>query len=361
ATGIDIRYRENRGYTISGTVTGQAASETGTSVMLTRAASGALESVTVSLPNSPNRGFILTSVPEGDYYIAAVAGNALEGSSVAASAARKVTVKGADVTGIELTLAPMGSLSGRVAVEPAPGASSTPECKSAHPSSVEEIVVLAQSDRKDRPKDEPELLADYATSTPNAKGEFLIRFLEQGQKRIVVRLPGEQWYARAITLPAKDARSRAVDLARDGFSLKAGESLTGAVITLGEGAAALSGRVVAGKEESIPSARMRIHIVPAEALSGDETLRYTETRAQRDGTFKFTNLAPGRYWIVIRPLSDDESIESLSRPVSWDASGRTGLRFEGEAMGNAVELKPCQRVTDFILRYTPPVRPTKKK
>lgn len=360
ATGIDIRYRENRGYAISGTIKGQSTSTAGISVMLTRAASGALEGIAFVLPNSPNHGFILTSVSEGDYYIAAVAGNTMEGTSVAASVARRVSVKGADVTGIELALTPLGSVSGRVLVEPAPGADSRAECKTARPASVEEVALMAQSDRKDRPKDEPELLASYATSTPNAKGEFVIRFLEQGQKRMVMKLPGEQWYARAITLSATPA-SRTVDLARDGFSLKQGESVNGITITLSEGAASLSGKVVMGKEETIPAGRMRVHLVPAEALSADETLRFAETTAQPDGTFKFTNLAPGRYWIIVRPMPDEESLETASRPVAWDASGRAGLRFEGEALANAVELKPCQRVADFLLRYTPPVKPTTKK
>ncbi len=365
ATGVDIRYRENRGYAISGTVTGQASSQAATSVVLTRAANGAMEGFALALPNSPNRGFILTSVPEGDYYITAVAGNALEGTSVASSAARRVSVKGADVTGVELTLAPLGSISGRITVEPAPGADSRAECKTARPASVEEIALAAQSDRKDRSKDEPELMAAYATSTPDAKGEFLIRFLEQGQKRMVVKLPGEQWYIRAITLPATNAAatnaaSRAVDLAKEGFSLKPGEAVNGITITLGEGAATLSGKIVTGKEETIPAARMRIHLVPAEALSADETLRFAEATAQPDGTFKFTNLAPGRYWIVVRPLAEEESIEGASRPVAWDASGRAGLRFEGEALANAVELKLCQKVADFLLRYTPPIKPVKK-
>ncbi|HEY7545153.1 MAG TPA: hypothetical protein VID27_09735 [Blastocatellia bacterium] len=360
ATGIDIRYRENRGYTVSGTVTGQIASETATSIMLIRAATGALEGVAIAQPNSSNHGFMLTSVSEGDYYINAVTGNALEGTSTGASASRRISVRGADVTGIELALLPLGSVSGRVTVEPAPGADSRAECKPARPASVEEIALMAQSDRKDRPKDEPDLLASNATSTPNAKGEFLIRFLEQGQKRMVLKLPGEQWYARAITLQAS-AASRTLDLARDGFSLKPGESLNGVNIILKEGAASLSGRVVTGKEESIPATRLRIHLVPAEALSADETLRYAETTAQSDGTFKFANLAPGRYWIVVRQMAEEESIESPSRPVAWDANGRAGLRFEGEAVGSSIELKPCQKIADFLPRYTPPVKPTTKR
>lgn len=365
ATGIDIRYRENRGYAISGTITGQAASEAATSIMLTRASSGALEGFAFSLPNSPSRGFIITSVSEGDYYITAVTGNTMEGANVASSPSRRVSVKGADVTGIELALTSLGSVSGRITVEPSPGADSRAECKLGRPASVEEIALMAQSDRKDRPKDEPELLASYSTSTPNAKGEFLIRFLERGQKRMVLKLPGEQWYARAITLPATTAApatpaSRAVDLARDGFSLKQGESVNGITITLSEGAASLSGKVVTGKEESIPPGRMRIHLIPAEALSADEVLRFAETTAQSDGTFKFANLAPGRYWIFVRPMAEEESIESVSRPVAWDASGRVGLRFEGEAVGNAFDLKPCQKVADFLLRYTPPAKPAKR-
>ncbi len=137
--------------------------------------------------------------------------------------------------------------------------------------------------------------------------------------------------------------------------------MKGLMVSLSQGAATLAGRVVVGRDEATPPGRMRIHLVPAEKESADDTLRYAEATAQSDGTFKFTNLAPGRYLVVARPLAEEESIESDIRPLAWDAGGRAGLRFEGEALGNAVELKPCQKVADFLLHYTPPVKPTPRK
>jgi hypothetical protein len=106
---------------------------------------------------------------------------------------------------------------------------------------------------------------------------------------------------------------------------------------------------------------MRVYLVPAEEGAADLTLRYAETIAQSDGAFKFAGVAPGRYHLVARPLDEEESLEAESKPIFWEAGGRAGLRFEGEALGNAVELRGCQRATGYVLRYVPPIKPRPKK
>ena len=76
--------------------------------------------------------------------------------------------------------------------------------------------------------------------------------------------------------------------------------------------------------------RLRVHLVPAEKEATEDTLRYFEATAKGDSSFEFRNLPPGRYWVVVRAIPDEESPENPPQPLAWDAGGRAGLRFEGE-------------------------------
>jgi hypothetical protein len=102
---------------------------------------------------------------------------------------------------------------------------------------------------------------------------------------------------------------------------------------------------------------MRVHLVPAEQEAADEVLRYFETEVATDGAFSLINLPPGKYWLVAREISDQEQKETDHKPLAWDAGSRTALRFEGEATKKVVELTSCQRMADYVLKYTPLVAP----
>ncbi len=366
AAGIDIRYRDNRGYAVSGAIIG--ANEVKTDaviILLTRASTGNIESTSFVFPNSPERGFLLNSVPDGEYYIAAMAGGESRDSAGSASPPRRVTVRGADVTGIELTLALLGSVSGQVVLERAVELANRPECKPARPSTLQEIILQTKADKSERPKDEPDsLFAVYGDASPDEKGQFKIRLVEAGQKYLAIKLPGEDWFVRSIILPPPTPGGKPLNAGKDGFKLKPGEQVTGLRVIISDGAATFAGKVIIPKEEETLPARLRVHLVPAEKEAADDTLRYGETLVKGDGLFKFTNVAPGKYWVVFRPLPDDESLETETKPVAWDAGGRTGLRFEGEAAGLTIEIKACDRIQNHELKYMPPMKvskPTPKK
>jgi hypothetical protein len=155
----------------------------------------------------------------------------------------------------------------------------------------------------------------------------------------VWHLPSESWYVRSVT----SANKPVADAGRGGLALKAGEKLTGLTVTVAEGAAVLKGRVVAAS-----SARLRVHLIPAEREAAEDALRYAEAVAT-GGAFSFANVAPGRYYLLARP--EDEIESGPPRPPAWDAEARARLRREAEAANVAVELKPCARVSDFALRY----------
>jgi protocatechuate 3,4-dioxygenase beta subunit len=357
ATGIDIRYRDNVGHTISGTVSGPAGQIIpGFAVTLNHAATGASVGWTMTMTPGGNGAFSFDGVPDGEYELAAVSDS--ESDHVVASPARRVTVRGSDVTGVELVASPLGSIGGRVTLEPATAAPPRPACEQKRPASIGETVLAIRSDERGKAGSSPFAKLPFNLFTMNSdsavddKGEFLIRPLDGGRYRIAAQLPTADWFVRSVTLPAAGAAGQAKDAARDGIPVKAGEQVTGVVITLADDAAGLRGRVVASKEGAQLPQRMRVHLVPAEREHSDAVLRYAESGTQPDGGFSFSNLAPGKYWVIARPVSDDAD-EGEIRPAAWDAAGRADLRREGEAGSAVIELQPCQRVLDHVLKYAP--------
>jgi hypothetical protein len=93
--------------------------------------------------------------------------------------------------------------------------------------------------------------------------------------------------------------------------------------------------------------------------TADDLLRYAEAAVQSDGAFALTNVAPGRYWLIAREVSEVEAKERSPRRLSWTLSSRATLRREAEASNILLDLKPCQRVVDYELRYAPLTAPAK--
>lgn len=373
ATGIDIRYRSNRGYSISGTVTGSGgAMPQGTSVLLARASSGMVEATSTALPARDQNKFFFESLLDGEYVVTAMSANqssmalSPDGISASISQPRRVTVKGADVTGIELTLEPLASIAGRVVLEPLQDAKQKAECKNLRTPPLEEVVLSARDQNKQDLVDPMTFntLSSFMKTTPSDRGEFVLSLLRPGVQRVQVELPGEHLYLKSMILPHADPKSKPIDVAKAGVTLKSGDKVKGLVLTFSEGAPGLRGKIVVGEKNSEPTSKMRVHVVPAEPEAVDEVLRYYEAEAAADGSFSFNNLAPGKYWLVAREVSDQEQKETDHRPLAWDAGSRTALRFEGEATKKVVELTTCQRMTDYVLKYTPlipPKSPLKKQ
>src|SRR5712692_1595188 len=159
-TNIDIRYRDNRGHSISGTVSGSKGSgQEGISVVLTRAGSGIVEATTFVIPSTKEKGIDFDALLDSKYFVTATAGSRAmlegsEGMSVSFSPSLHVTISGTDVTGIELTLEPLGSIAGRAAFEPLQDTAQKPECKSNRRARVEELVISAQSEGKRQLEDQ---------------------------------------------------------------------------------------------------------------------------------------------------------------------------------------------------------------
>jgi hypothetical protein len=359
ATGIDIRYRGERGRVVSGTVAGVGAPSAGVSnvgVTLTSLSTGNVIGSSGVRPGENANAFAIYGVTDGEYEIIA---RHLDFNSVeaAASLPRRITVKGADVTGIELRLAPMASISGKITLETAPEA-----CENRRKSTLEEI--LLQSRRDDRTSGAaassgvPQL--DIA---PNEKGDFTFFNLRDGRYFLDPKLPNDSWYVKSISAnapapAAASARGPArpatpIDASRNGVTLKSGEKLTGLSLIVTDGAASLRGKVVAQVEGARLPSRLRVHLIPAEDAAADSVLRYAETGVRGDLSFVLNNLAPGKYWLVARVAPDDEPVDRPSMPLAWDANERAKLRREAMAVKNEVELQACGRVSDYVLRFKP--------
>lgn len=365
-TGIDIRYRDHRGHSISGSVSGSTgSSQESFSVLLTRASNGIVEATTYVLKSGSEKGFAFDAVLDGEYLVTAMGGGGgamLEGQNLSLLLSRpvRVTVSGGDVTGIELALEPLASIEGRAVIEPLRDLAQKTGCKDDRSAGIEEIVIGARDDRKPRTQDKVlALLSAFKNTTPSDKGEFSLRYLRAGVHRIDLQLPSPILFIKSATLPPANANAKPIDAAKNGLALKSGDKIKGLVVTLSEGAAGLRGKVVTGEDSKPTTTKMRVHLVPTEPEAVDEVLRYFEGDVATDGGFSLMNIAPGKYWLVAREVSEQEQTEADHKPVAWEAGGRMGLRFEGDASKKVIELASCQRVADFALKYTPLIKPSK--
>ncbi len=325
SSGIDIRFREERGYTISGRVAGvatlRARPGAGLVITLTHTATGV---PIVSAPIAARDGsgdFAFDAVLDGDYEITARDG------SHGASLPRRVAVRGADVRGVGLTLLPFGSVAGRVVLEAAPGVEGG-RCLDKRRALLEETVIMAHAQNAQAYKP-----GTSASSTPDGEGKFIIGNLSAGEYFVTTRLPTRNWYVRSATLSGAAASSP--------FSLtiRQDSQVEGFTVTLAAGAASLRGRVVPGSEGVTLPPHLRVYLLPLEQEWAEDSLRYAEAAVESEGEFGFDNLAPGRYLVV----------------AASDGRKRAQLRREAHTTNTAIELQPCRESTDFVLRYTPRV------
>jgi hypothetical protein len=350
-SGIDIRYRGETGYTISGTLIDRIAPEGlnamgTTNVVVMRAADDTMEAQGLPRFRSNDMGFSISGVSDGDYYLIARRAS-YQGYDGAESKRVPVKVKGHDVTGVAVNLVPLGSIAGRFALDIA---TKNLKCESKVTPSIEETLIPISSD--DPYEDSASRFPSSSTS-PDSQGDFVFQALPVGRYRINSRLLlDESWYIKAVTVPSPS--NTPVDVSGNGIMVRSGQRTTGVRVVLGQGAASIRGRVLPEKDgPSLPD-HLRVYLVPSEPGSADELLRYIEADVQRDGSFKLLNAAPGKYWLLSRLLPEEDLKMRVPRPQSWKSSNRTALRREANAANVAIELKPCQRVSDFQLRYSPP-------
>jgi hypothetical protein len=335
---VDIRYRAEAGHSISGSAKLVAA--TGATVTLT-SAGGGFTSFGGAFLQAGNRTFEFTGLADGDYVLVArevVAGTAPLPSELMMSEPQRVTIKGADVTGIELLTKPLASLTGHVVLD----ATKPPECEGKRHPLFSEMMITVQRPEKDMASD---LLPFYPTSnsaTPDAKGGFAMRSLMAGRYMPQPQFYARYWYLNSITI----AGPPKIDAAANWSTLKVGQR-TDVTITLTEGAASIRGKITTANGAAIPTG-LGIYLVPAEREKSTDVLRYFMTPVEADGAFAFNNLPPGRYVALPQTIDADTDTQvKLRFPEA--AETRAKLRRAAEAQKPNLELKPCQNLTDYRL------------
>jgi len=349
-TTVDIRYRGESGHTISGKVKIQGTS--GASISLTQIGDRLIP-MSSSYQPGPNQGFLLSGIADGEYELSAQ--EVLSQTTypdIAMADPLRVTVKGADISGLELITKPLGSISGKITLEP----SKLSDCQNKRQPLFSETLVTLMQNRKEQRPDQLALIRLFVGySSPDKDGAFTLRNIRQGQYWFSPRFFARYWYLKSMALsavaPASQAKATqsSKDLSRSWTSVKAGDRLTGLTITLSEGAASVRGQI-AKSEDAALEAGMRVYLVPSERDKSEDPLRYFTSEVAGDGTFSLSNLPPGRYWALAQQSQAEipASTEKLRLPDALEA--RSNIRRIAESIKNEVELKPCQNVTDYKLR-----------
>jgi len=353
---VDIRYRGETGHAVSGVVNSKLTADQpqGFSITLVSTINGASQPSYSSFQPPGGRGFSIYGVADGDYD--AIAQSFLPATSEwILSGPRRIKVRGADITGLELTASSLGSIRGRVTLED----SKAPECKDKRRPLFGETLVTPWHNEK-AAKDQPRFVWGLGAPTlPDKQGDFTLRNLAPGQYRFNARPMVRYWYLKSISwqspslaLPKAIQGTQPADAARNWTTLKAGDRLSGLTIALAEGAASLQGQIDVAEGQSLPS-KMFVYLVPAEREKSNDVLRFYTSIVTADGTFEMTNLAPGRYRIVARAVAENESNMLSKLRLPDEAEMRAQLLREAEATNIETELKPCQNVRDYRVPLKP--------
>ena len=352
----DLRYRAESGHAISGRI--NKVIEAGGPTFRNQ--------INISIIDAHDRtliaGFALDvpdfafyGLPDGDYEL--TAGQYVQTTrDQLRSPPLRVTVRGADVTGLSLSLAPLASIDGRLVIESDPKF----QCGKRRESAAQETMIWArryepQTRSSDANAGDPVSLsatnfATYAVS--DAKGSFSWKNLLNGSYRIDPVAPANGWYVQSISKgPADTPATKAASytIARDGISVRNGEHLTGLVVTITEGAAQVRGRVAVSEGQTLPP-RPAVYLVPAEPNGSENVLRFYEARTDNDAAFILNNVAPGSYWIVARPFEESAPL-ARAKSISRDPVLRARVLQEAESQKKTLTLKPCEELKDFDLKY----------
>ena len=342
-TNVDITYRGVPGRIVSGSARRwEAGEDAGIGISLTAVAKSQAEwnMSTYQEPNS--KGFMFRGVDDGDYDITVLS---MSQSGQSAFGSKRIKVKGADVTGIELVAQPLGSVSGRVVLEE----SKATECAGKQRPLFSETLVAASPDARQDANYQPQYRWFMGVpATPDAQGNVSIKNVVPGRYFFEPQFRAKDWYLQSILLtPAAGAK---IDASRTWTTMKSGDRVSGLTITLAQGGASLHGQLVLKEGETQPE-RSFVYLVPAESEKGLDVLRYFTAAVKADGKIALSSIAPGRYWVLVRSEKVVTSESKLRLPDQSEF--RAKLRREAEAANTTIEFKPCQNVTGFKLGSLP--------
>jgi hypothetical protein len=354
-TNIDIRYRSERGHVLSGTVISPGESSnsySSISLSMLSLPGGSMDPIT-NLPFSnseSNHPFEITGVADGEYIL-----NASRYSAVNPIAGfAKITVKGADVSGITLKLSAMPAIEGNLLVQQA----DSEQCRKTKGVGPKDFWVRAKVDRSDNASQV--MIPNFGNlggAVPDVKGDFKITGLNSGTYHIQIRFPSEQWFLRSIDTGQTSAAQNRTDakpaahsgLSVDGLVLSSGARKTGVTITVTAGGGSVRGRVEPELKGGAIRGRVLVTVVPTEVEKQKDVLRYAETFMNSDRTFELKNLAPGSYHILAQPVPKVAFADPNRSLSFYSSKGRNELVRTATAAKTALEIKTCQAISDFVV------------
>ena len=296
-TTADIRYRGEAGHSISGTA--KILPTNAANITLAPAGGSVVSGgFTYQAPNS--RGFAFHGIADGEYELVAQEVPTAQPSTIptiSISEPKRVTIKGASVSGVELIPRPLGFISGRVSLE----TSKVPECEGKRAPLLAETLVQLRRPERDPEKDPSPFVRVFGSSaSPDANGAFTFRNVTPGRYQFDPRFYARYWYVQSImmgaTTPPAAGRAQAAptrtDAAANWTVMKSGESLKNLTVTLAEGAASIRGKVASAAPGTV------LFLVPSEQNKAEDVLRFFVADVGADDTFALNNLPPGRYWAL---------------------------------------------------------------
>lgn len=349
STGIDIRFKDLQGYAISGQAFEPEGHSRGTiyhsaTVSLYEQDTGALVA-SVGGTGSPGApaAFVIHGVADGNYRL--VASRYSTDQPWYRSDPVNVTVKGADVAGISITMFPLAIVSGQVMLldDPKPlpaGCRKTTE-------TVADALVMLTRESAARSGNELLYLSTNYSGAVNEKGAFSIANIDQGRFHLEVSLP-KNLYPKSIekSQPSSSPPGSARFLTN--IEATRGGTETQLSITISPGAATVAGRVVPSKEGKSLPANLCVYLVPGDIKSAKDAAMFEEAVVAADGTFRISNIAPGKYKVIARSAVLDQLGEIVR--LTWTARGREGLYTKAETDGQDIELKPCSETKDVNVK-----------
>lgn len=369
---VDVRLRGERGHAVSGTLAGvmeSAHAEQATMLNVISADSTEYVGHFQIYGRGETEGFSVEGLTDGDYDLVAQRFDTTKDWQRVGTFSRRVQIRGADVTGLRVTFAPLASLSGRLVFETPPVVNSKPSAPAAKPATTGEgkapgaaqtckgtaealwagAGVVARRDAtagQPLPASEPSTLED----SPNDKGEFAFRGVVAGTYRLDFKL-GPGYFLTGVRRGSRPAEAGATVV-----RLAQGEQVSDVTVTAAYGAASVDGRVSFPECETCANARARLYLVPQERERADDLLRYSEALVEgkgREGEFSFDAIAPGRYILVALP-EPARKRSAPEQPAFLDADSRARLRREAEARGTRITLAPCEHAEGVAVTYAQP-------
>ena len=348
-SGIDIRYRAEQGHTVSGVIggpTGVVSTYGGFNVTLTLVGDGGVPWSGNSYPDMNGRSFSFNGLADGDYDLYAVSYG--QNRELGVSEVKRIRLRGADLTGIELMPRTLPTVAGRVVFEEV----KPPVCTEKSQPSFDAMTVGAWHNATEAAKETPQSIWSLGVPVkPDSQGNFLVRNLAPAEYYFAARGAPKNWYVRSVQF-LNPAAKKPIDATRVWTNVKTGDQLSGLTFTLAPGGASFRGQLALGDGEKVPENTF-VYVVPTEQERAENTLNYYGMAVTPENKIAINNIAPGRYWIFAETLGDD-GLSTFSRTrFPHETEMRARIRRTGEAAKTEIEFKPCQEVVDFKIPLKP--------